>query len=93
MNDRDGYLDGAVKRLKNVVDTHAIILFGSRARGDYLPWSDYDLLVLADFNEPYLDRIKILLNLLSDIPIPIEPHPYTLGEAGKHDYYRCIGGW
>jgi predicted nucleotidyltransferase len=72
----------AVKRIVNTLGrVHAVILFGSRARGDWLPWSDYDLLIIADFREPYLERIKKLLDLLSDIPLPIEPHPYTLEEA------------
>jgi predicted nucleotidyltransferase len=28
-----------------------IILYGSRARGDYQEWSDLDIMVLADYNE------------------------------------------
>ena len=60
---------------------HAAILFGSRARGDHGPWSDYDLLLIGDFKEPYLDRLKTLLDLTEGIRIPIEPHPYTLEEA------------
>ena len=28
-----------------------IILYGSRARGDYNPYSDMDIIVLADYNE------------------------------------------
>lgn len=35
-----------------------VVLFGSRARGEELPWSDYDLLVLMDRREQSLvDRI------------------------------------
>lgn len=58
-----------------------VVLFGSRSRGDWKPWGDYDLLVIAEFEEKYLDRISKLLDLLSDVSIPIEPHPYTLKEA------------
>ncbi|MDK6028312.1 nucleotidyltransferase domain-containing protein [Ignisphaera sp. 4213-co] len=61
----------------------AIVLFGSRARGDYKPWSDYDILIIADFDRPYLERIGDILEVLSDIELPIEPHPYTLEEALK----------
>ncbi|MCD6368546.1 MAG: nucleotidyltransferase domain-containing protein [Thermoproteales archaeon] len=71
----------AVDRLRSKYNVHAVILFGSRARGDWTPWSDYDLLILADFKEKYLDRIGVILGLLSDIKLPIEPHPYTLKEA------------
>ena len=72
-----------VERVSRRVKLHAAILFGSRARGDHGPWSDYDLLLIGDFKEPYLDRLKTLLDLTQGIRIPIEPHPYTLEEALK----------
>jgi len=70
-----------VERVSQKVRLHAAILFGSRARGDHGPWSDYDLLLIGDFEEPYLDRLKTLLDLTEGIRTPIEPHPYTLEEA------------
>jgi len=70
-----------VERVSRRVRLHAAILFGSRARGDHGPWSDYDLLLIGDFEEPYLDRLKTLLDLTEGIRISIEPHPYTLEEA------------
>ena len=72
-----------VERVSQRVRLHAAILFGSRARGDHGPWSDYDLLLIGDFKEPYLDRLKTLLDLTQGIGIPIELHPYTLEEALK----------
>ena len=72
-----------VERVSRKVRLHAAILFGSRARGDHGPWSDYDLLLIGDFKEPYLDRLKTLHDLAEGIRIPIEPHPYTLEEALK----------
>ena len=69
------------KLLQALRGVSAVILFGSRARGDHKPWSDYDLLIIANFDEPYLERIKHLIDLLKDVKIPIEPHPYTLEEA------------
>jgi len=76
------YIDEAVARLVRSLDrVEAIVLFGSRARGDWTPWSDYDILIVAQFNERYLDRIARILELLSDIPLEIEPHPYTLEES------------
>ncbi|MEM3691500.1 MAG: nucleotidyltransferase domain-containing protein [Candidatus Korarchaeum sp.] len=70
-----------VRRIRERYDTVAVILFGSRARGDHMPWSDYDILVIADFGEGYLDRIGALIELLGDLRIAVEPHPYTLEEA------------
>jgi predicted nucleotidyltransferase len=81
-------LRAAVERvLRSLGRVYAAILFGSGARGDWLPWSDYDLLVIADFDKPYLERIKMLLDLLADIPLPTEPHPYTLEGPSR----CCVG--
>ena len=72
----------AVERIvRGLPGVHAVILFGSRARGDWGPWSDYDLLIIAEFREGYLDRIGRILELLADLPVEVEPHPYTLEEA------------
>ncbi len=71
-------LRGLVNRIRRRYEVYAIILFGSRARGDWLPHSDYDLLVVADFQEPFLDRIYELSGLARG---PVEFHPYTLDEV------------
>ena len=73
----------AVERLIKKLHVKVVILYGSRARGDWGPWSDYDLLIIGDFRERYLDRINKILETIADIPLPIEPHPYTLNEALK----------
>jgi len=71
-------LRGLVDRIRRRYGVYAIILFGSRARGDWLPHSDYDLLVVADFQESFLDRIYELSGLARG---PVEFHPYTLDEV------------
>lgn len=72
-----------MERLKRSYRVHGVILFGSRARGDHLPRSDVDLLIIGDFREPYLERLKNLLELAEGISEPVEPHPYNLEEALK----------
>ena len=74
-------LERIIENLRRELNVKAVILFGSRARGDWKPWSDFDLLVIADFKEKYLDRFVKLMEIVGDIPLPIEFHPYTLGEA------------
>jgi len=80
-----------VKRISRRVKLHAAIFFGSRARGDHGPWSDYDLLLIGDFNEPYLDRLKTLLD---DLPLKDEDHvfgePHGLMNVMRDDHYRVI---
>jgi len=72
------WLRKEVEKVRERWKVHAAILFGSRARGDFKPWSDYDLLIIAYFKEKYLDRIGRLLEILDS---KIEPHPYTLEES------------
>lgn len=79
MSDRD--LLEYVERVRKRFRLYAVILLGSRARGDHGPWSDYDLLIIGDFREHYLERLRILFELMVGIRIAIEPHPYTLEEA------------
>ena len=45
------FLDG-IKPVRSKI--RKLILFGSRARGDEKPYSDYDLLVVVDKREPQL---------------------------------------
>lgn len=53
-----------------------IILFGSFATGDINEGSDIDIIVVAKFKEPFLDRIKTLMEI-NTYNIPIEPIGYT----------------
>ena len=69
------YKKEVVKRL----NPSRIILFGSFARGDVNEGSDVDLIVIADWKEGFLDRIKLLLDTNS-FNLPLEPIGYTEGE-------------
>lgn len=67
------YTDRVVERLR----PHCVILFGSFARQDVHEGSDVDLVVVADFQEPFLDRIRLLMDLNDGIGLPLEPVGYT----------------
>lgn len=81
MSENRGMLTRVVEYLVKKMNVKAVILFGSRARGDWKSWSDYDILIIANFKEKYLDRLKIVMEILDNISLEIEPHPYTLDEA------------
>lgn len=66
-------------RLIREIKPKRIILFGSFARGDFNEGSDVDLIVIADWHEPFLDRIKVLLDM-NDFGLPLEPIGYTEDE-------------
>jgi hypothetical protein len=68
----DDYINEVVKRL----NPHLVILFGSFATGDINEGSDIDILVVANFKEGFLDRIRTLMDI-NTFKIPIEPIGYT----------------
>ena len=45
-----------IKSIKDEYNLSCVILFGSQARGDFLPYSDIDLMVIGDFKEKFIDR-------------------------------------
>ena len=49
-------LDEVVRRVLSVGAPREIILFGSHARGDSHPFSDLDLLIVEDSDEPRHER-------------------------------------
>lgn len=45
-----------IKIIKNKYQLKCVILFGSRARGDYSPYSDIDLIIIGQFTEKFINR-------------------------------------
>jgi len=68
----DDYVAEVVRKL----NPNLVVLFGSFATGDINEGSDIDILVVADFKEPFLDRIRTLMDF-NTFKIPIEPVGYT----------------
>jgi len=57
-----------------------IILFGSYVRGDFVPGSDLDLLIILEHSDrPFLDRIPQYLP--NRVPFPVDVFPYTEAEV------------
>ncbi|MBI2829796.1 MAG: nucleotidyltransferase domain-containing protein [Chloroflexi bacterium] len=67
----------AVRRLaRRRPEIRKVVLFGSLARGDAVPGSDTDLLVvLADSDRTFLDRTPIYHP--SGVPVGVDVFPYT----------------
>jgi len=53
-------LQSYCNRLTHLYDKPTIILSGSTAVGEDMPWSDVDLVVIADFKKPFLERLEEL---------------------------------
>jgi predicted nucleotidyltransferase len=74
---QDSLLPEIVRRIVEAVDPDKIILFGSRARGDNRPDSDFDLLVIKPSQEAKHRRAVPILRSLWGMDAPIDVVWYT----------------
>jgi uncharacterized protein len=70
-----------VKRIRREVRPQKIVLFGSRARGDARPNSDYDILIVKRSRAPMHRRSVRAYSALSGLPVPIDVVVYTPAEV------------
>ncbi len=56
MPDTEQILHAIVERIEAIAQPERVILFGSQARGEARPDSDFDLLVIAKSDEPRYRR-------------------------------------
>jgi predicted nucleotidyltransferase len=72
-----------VRRIKQLADPDQIILFGSRARGEGGPQSDYDILIVAHSPLPRWRRTVPLYRSLAGIGVPKEIVWWTPQEVSQ----------
>jgi predicted nucleotidyltransferase len=70
-------MNDIVRRIVETAQPDKIILFGSRARGDARPNSDFDVLVIKPSSEPRYRRSVPLYVALADLPAEVEVMVYT----------------
>jgi len=66
-----------VRCLVEAAQPEKIILFGSRARGDARPNSDFDVLVIKESDEPRYRRDAPLYVALAGLDVPVDVMVYT----------------
>jgi hypothetical protein len=71
------------QRMRELFDVRRILLFGSRARGGAKPDSDYDVLVIADTDVPFIERQGMGLLAIGARDFAIDLLIYTPSEAEK----------
>lgn len=77
-------IDKLVKSIVQLVDPLQIILFGSHARGDALPDSDIDLLVVMPDGTHRRETMRYLYEHLPVIGIPYDILAATETDMEKH---------
>jgi len=79
----DNLIDDIVRRIVETAQPEKIILFGSRARGDARPNSDFDVLVIKESSEPGYRRDAPLYVALAGLPVEVEVLVYTPQEVAE----------
>jgi predicted nucleotidyltransferase len=74
-------LGDIVRRIVETAQPEKIILFGSRARGDGRPNSDFDVLVIKESSEPSYRRDAPLCLALAGLNAPVDVMVYTPEEV------------
>lgn len=72
-----------VRRVVEAAQPQKVILFGSRARGEFRRDSDFDLLVIKESDEPRYRRSIPLYVALADLPVEVEVVVYTPEEVAE----------
>ena len=75
--DSENILRDVISRIRRTVQPEKIVLFGSRARGEARPDSDFDLLVVKRSRRPRYRRAGPIYAALADIPAEVEVVVYT----------------
>jgi predicted nucleotidyltransferase len=90
-NDASDEIEKFVKRVKKIIHVEKVIVFGSRARGDYLADSDVDLIMVSrDFEGvPFYERMDKLI-LLWESPLDLDVLCYTQEEFKMKQEEICI---
>jgi predicted nucleotidyltransferase len=73
--------DEIVRRLLSAGHPERVVLFGSRARSDSGPASDYDLLIVQRSNKPRYERAGAYYRALSDLPVEVDIVVFTPEEV------------
>jgi predicted nucleotidyltransferase len=79
----DGIIGDIVRRIVDTAHPEKVILFGSQARGDARPDSDFDVLVIKPSDEPRYRRSIPLYVALADLPVEVEVMVYTPEEVDE----------
>ena len=77
----DGIIRDIVRRIVDTAQPERVILFGSQARGDARPNSDFDVLVIKPSDEPRYRRSIPLYVSLAALPVEVEVMVYTPEEV------------
>ena len=83
METADEVVTEMAERIRRAIDPDRIVLFGSRARGEGSPDSDYDVLIVAASDLPRWRRAAAMYGLLAGMGVPKEIVWWTPEEVAE----------
>jgi len=84
MQPTQAQLDELVQRIVATVYPLRIILFGSAARGEMTPYSDFDVLVVMPEGTPRSDTAEELHRHFIGLPFPVDVLVTTPSQLERH---------
>lgn len=89
--------DKTLKDIKTIIQEYLpsakVLLFGSRARGDYRPKSDYDLLIITKKTYPIKQKISLTSRIHKAIVKKLRIYlDITLNSQEEVDYKKNLKG-
>ena len=88
---QDKKLREFIKKVKEKFKPEKVLLFGSRARGEHLESSDYDILIVSERFRGYEFKERIVeAYRLIDKPLNVEILCYTPEEFERRSKELCI---
>ena len=73
-----------LKKIQEKIALNAFIIFGSQARGNALPHSDFDILLIGNFHKSYFKRCLDILQFAP--PVAIDLFCYSISEFEEKFY-------
>ena len=78
------FLGVLTKKLLADISLDCAILFGSRARDNFMPYSDIDMIFVGDFKEKFIERPSLIFEHFDfTVGVGIDAFCYTPGEFKK----------
>jgi predicted nucleotidyltransferase len=84
-------LKSTISKIRDKVNLDCVILFGSRARSDNMPYSDIDLIFIGNFSEKFINRSALILdNFDFSLGVGVDAFCYTPDEFKKMFYEGIV---
>ena len=79
-----------INQIQSRVSLYSVILFGSRAKGTFHKYSDYDIVIIADFQEEYRERGRWIRHVAPFVSMDLFCYTPTEFEQLFENYHLTV---